>query len=283
MTERDTPRSGADADLLRTDASRAASAALMLRWAMILYVGTHLVRPLLYLIFDVWVSGSPAGPLLFGCDVLFWVTWPLAMAGIVAACRARRGRTTAWPQRVLISLFSIHLIWAMLVSVNDLIAPFAPPEEWVVAPSVMRIAAVVLWPLQLAAAFACARVALDLQERFARGLTTARRVHLLLWSKVALSVASLAIILLELFGEMDDIEADDLAGLFLDLRALAYTAYALSSLAWLLWLFVELVVARRRLKRLARRGRCLKCGYDLRGDPAAGCPECGWKREEAGT
>ncbi len=25
--------------------------------------------------------------------------------------------------------------------------------------------------------------------------------------------------------------------------------------------------------------RCLSCGYDLRGDLAQGCPECGWRRE----
>ena len=29
-----------------------------------------------------------------------------------------------------------------------------------------------------------------------------------------------------------------------------------------------------------RRGRCAKCGYDLRGQFAAGCPECGWNRDE---
>ncbi len=32
-----------------------------------------------------------------------------------------------------------------------------------------------------------------------------------------------------------------------------------------------------------RRGRCIKCDYDLRGDLDAGCPECGWNREEADT
>ncbi len=35
-------------------------------------------------------------------------------------------------------------------------------------------------------------------------------------------------------------------------------------------------------KRLVRvkRGRCPRCGYDLRGAPglAAGCSECGWNR-----
>ncbi|MEE9130073.1 MAG: hypothetical protein V3T84_08650 [Phycisphaerales bacterium] len=28
------------------------------------------------------------------------------------------------------------------------------------------------------------------------------------------------------------------------------------------------------------RGHCIKCGYDLRRDFSAGCPECGWGREE---
>ena len=34
------------------------------------------------------------------------------------------------------------------------------------------------------------------------------------------------------------------------------------------------------LRRLIRRnrGQCIKCGYDLRGDFSAGCPECGWQR-----
>ena len=48
----------------------------------------------------------------------------------------------------------------------------------------------------------------------------------------------------------------------------------------LLWLpYGGPSVLRRQIRR--RRGRCPKCGYDLRGDLAAGCPECGWGREEA--
>jgi len=35
-------------------------------------------------------------------------------------------------------------------------------------------------------------------------------------------------------------------------------------------------IAKRAIRR--KRGRCVKCGYDLRGDVAAGCPECGWNR-----
>jgi len=35
------------------------------------------------------------------------------------------------------------------------------------------------------------------------------------------------------------------------------------------------------LKRVLRRkrGRCVKCSYDLRGELDKGCPECGWGRE----
>ena len=55
--------------------------------------------------------------------------------------------------------------------------------------------------------------------------------------------------------------------------------YAL--IAWLLIRgpFVARHYSRREIRR--RRGRCLKCGYDLRGDYDAGCPECGWNREKA--
>ncbi len=34
--------------------------------------------------------------------------------------------------------------------------------------------------------------------------------------------------------------------------------------------------SQRVLRRL--RGRCTRCGYDLRGEPGGGCPECGWRR-----
>ena len=35
------------------------------------------------------------------------------------------------------------------------------------------------------------------------------------------------------------------------------------------------VVRERRNKKLNREGRCLNCGYDLRGLPENRCPECG--------
>jgi len=38
-------------------------------------------------------------------------------------------------------------------------------------------------------------------------------------------------------------------------------------------------MAKRAIRR--KRGRCPRCGYDLRGDLAAGCSECGWNREES--
>ena len=41
-----------------------------------------------------------------------------------------------------------------------------------------------------------------------------------------------------------------------------------------LWRFI-------REGRWLRRGCCMRCGYDLRFDLAAGCPECGWRREAA--
>ena len=43
-----------------------------------------------------------------------------------------------------------------------------------------------------------------------------------------------------------------------------------------------LVLARRRKPPAPEdgaQGRCFACGYDLRGDYAGGCPECGWNRK----
>ncbi len=51
----------------------------------------------------------------------------------------------------------------------------------------------------------------------------------------------------------------------------------------ILWpLYISPFILRRHIRH--KRGRCIKCGYDLRGDLDAGCPECGWNREsEAAT
>jgi len=58
--------------------------------------------------------------------------------------------------------------------------------------------------------------------------------------------------------------------------------------AIIVWLLIPGPFVLRRLIRI-RRGRCPKCGYDLRGQPPeagagavrgpAGCPECGWNRQ----
>lgn len=49
--------------------------------------------------------------------------------------------------------------------------------------------------------------------------------------------------------------------------------------ALVLWLITLAALTVRRLIR-NRRGRCIKCGYDLRGDISQGCPECGWGRKK---
>lgn len=41
-------------------------------------------------------------------------------------------------------------------------------------------------------------------------------------------------------------------------------------------LLLAIPIARSRLRR--RRGRCPRCGYDLKGELGAGCSECGWHR-----
>ena len=48
--------------------------------------------------------------------------------------------------------------------------------------------------------------------------------------------------------------------------------------ALILWLLIPGPFVLRRIIR-RKRGRCPKCGYDLRGDLSGGCPECAWGRE----
>lgn len=50
--------------------------------------------------------------------------------------------------------------------------------------------------------------------------------------------------------------------------------------AALLWMMMRVSSTLRGFIR-RRRGRCLACGYDLRGGLEHGCPECGWRREAA--
>jgi hypothetical protein len=68
----------------------------------------------------------------------------------------------------------------------------------------------------------------------------------------------------------------------LPLRPL-WRGLALNVAAWagLLWLVTLGPFELRRLVRQAA-GRCLRCGYDLRGEYEEGCPECGWARQRRG-
>ena len=50
--------------------------------------------------------------------------------------------------------------------------------------------------------------------------------------------------------------------------------------AAILWPLICGPFALRRVIR-RKRGLCVACGYDLRGNLVAGCPECGWRREAA--
>lgn len=59
--------------------------------------------------------------------------------------------------------------------------------------------------------------------------------------------------------------------------ALGFIINTLLYAAALLLVFVVCAYTRRLMR--IRRGRCRKCGYDLRGDLERGCPECGWGRE----
>lgn len=52
--------------------------------------------------------------------------------------------------------------------------------------------------------------------------------------------------------------------------------------AAILWLLsLGPFTARRMIRR--KRGRCIKCGYDLRATSGGSCPECGWKHPRRQT
>ncbi len=59
-------------------------------------------------------------------------------------------------------------------------------------------------------------------------------------------------------------------------RGFAIDALFYTVLLLVTWEFAALVRGGAR----RRRGTCPRCGYDLRDDLAAGCPECGWARSE---
>ena len=67
---------------------------------------------------------------------------------------------------------------------------------------------------------------------------------------------------------------------FLPLRPI-WLGFAINTIfyASLLWcVTLGPFTARRIIRR--KRGRCIKCGYDLRVTSDGGCPECGWGRGE---
>ena len=66
---------------------------------------------------------------------------------------------------------------------------------------------------------------------------------------------------------------------FLPLRPL-WPGFAINTVfyATILWLFIPGPFAlRKHIRR--KRGLCVACGYDLRGNLSQGCPEYGWRRE----
>jgi glycerol-3-phosphate acyltransferase PlsY len=66
---------------------------------------------------------------------------------------------------------------------------------------------------------------------------------------------------------------------------IGWSYYVRSFVAWNLPLtltaaLVPLVHRRSMNSTRARRGQCIQCGYDLRGNMDQGCPECGWGRKK---
>ena len=63
-----------------------------------------------------------------------------------------------------------------------------------------------------------------------------------------------------------------------------WSGFAINTIFYgaILWLLSLGPSATGRLIR-RKRGRCIKCGYNLRGTSGGGCPECGWRREESSS
>ena len=64
-------------------------------------------------------------------------------------------------------------------------------------------------------------------------------------------------------------------------REILWVGFAINTTfyAAMLWLLTLGPFTMRRIIR-RKRGHCINCGYDLRGDFSVGCPECGWQRKE---
>ncbi len=46
-------------------------------------------------------------------------------------------------------------------------------------------------------------------------------------------------------------------------------------IGWVAWQQKFWTTARMR----RREGKCMRCGYDIKGEFERGCPECGWRRK----
>ncbi|MEN0020765.1 MAG: hypothetical protein AAF747_07775 [Planctomycetota bacterium] len=89
-----------------------------------------------------------------------------------------------------------------------------------------------------------------------------------------------------LVGGINLVANGEPVGTELDLHALPYVPIWEGLLfntvfyAVVFWLSVLLVARLRRYRRMTR-GWCPICSYDLQHSFGAGCPECGWRRDEA--
>ncbi len=82
------------------------------------------------------------------------------------------------------------------------------------------------------------------------------------------------------FGESLDSQQAGQRSLLLPLYPI-WPGFVINTLfyAAILWLVAFAPLKFRRYLR-HKRGQCIQCGYDLRRDVSAGCPECGWRRKE---
>ncbi len=232
-------------------------------------------------IFGIWLPGW-----LMGIDrVISLCVYALLLVGVVQIIwplKPRQRSVVSWA--ACMGLFNVFFIWFVLnlaYCVNDLIA-FTTGRKILI--SVWPVGAVgwlLVNGLPVLGVVAGYGVAQTLNSRFGGTLSKRRAVRVffgaglivaLLWHLEPLIYRGLTFS--GAFGWLENASLPVVIHFFAGYGLLL----SLPQLIWLGFGFVMLRRARCQMRLYPAHTKCPQCGYDLRGDLAQGCPECGWRR-----